>query len=119
MSTPLRTTRRSTPTSTSDEASRPCCSPELRIRSGEQVVQPVEGGGPEDDGCHAFAVSFCAFGFGEQPEFFGAGQPVEQHLSLAEARPMQYRRRRCGDGVEIHSFPTHVVPRTEQPSCVP
>jgi hypothetical protein len=34
--------------------------PEVRIRSGEQVVQPVKGGGPEDDGCHAFAVSFCA-----------------------------------------------------------
>jgi hypothetical protein len=42
---------------------------ELRIGSGEQVVQPVEGGGPEDDGCHAFAVSFCAFGFGKQAEF--------------------------------------------------
>lgn len=53
-------------------------------RSGEQVVQPVEGSGPEDDGRHAFAVALSAFGFGEEAELLGAGQRVEQHLSPAD-----------------------------------
>jgi hypothetical protein len=39
---------------------------ELLTRSGEQAVQPVEGGSPEDDGRHTFAVAFRAFGLGEQ-----------------------------------------------------
>ena len=31
---------------------------------------------------------------------------------------MQYGRGRCGDGVEIYSFPTRAVPWTEQPGYV-
>jgi hypothetical protein len=52
-------------------------------RSGQGVVEPVEGSGPEDDGCHALAVPFGSLGPGEEAELFRAGQVIEQLFALA------------------------------------
>ena len=46
-------------------------------KSSEQLVQPVEGGCPEDDRCHTFAVPFGALCLSEQPEGLWTGQPIE------------------------------------------
>ena len=50
---------------------------------GEDVVQPVVGGVPEDRRGHPFAVSLSSVGFCEQAELLGAGEVLVEHLALA------------------------------------
>ena len=50
---------------------------------GEQVVQPVVGGVPEDGRGHPFAVPLGAIGLREQAKLLRAGQVLIEHHALA------------------------------------